>query len=139
MDLDIICAFIKKNGKDLGEIVESNAKKGEKQSLTVILDSLINIREHDMQDMGERGIHHDDFPDKEIGIDGYSITDMIHYVEDLINQQKNGGGKRNTRKATKRPRKSHTSTKRHRKATKRSTKRPRKSRKPTKRRRVNHR
>jgi hypothetical protein len=104
MDLNVIFTFIRDNGQNLGEGVKNDAlNNNDRVALTAVLHALEQIREDDMQNMTERGIYHDDFPDEEIGIEGYSITDMINHVEELISMAPRAaeGGKRKSKRQRK--------------------------------------
>ena len=53
--------------------------------------------------MSERGVNPSDYPDEQIGVDGYSIDDLIEHVEELIAAAPMAaeGGKRKSRKSRK--------------------------------------
>jgi lipopolysaccharide biosynthesis protein len=123
MNLNVIFTFIRNNGRDLGEEIENNAVNNhDRAALNNVLNTLKGIREQDIQNMTERGIHPSDFPDEQIGVDGYSIDELIDYVNELIESVPLAaqGGKRKSRKTRK----------------SRKYKRSRKSRKTTRRRRT---
>jgi hypothetical protein len=104
MDLNVIFTFIRDNGTALDEQIENDAfNNHDRTALANVLHALEDIKEQDMQDMTERGIYHDDFPDEQIGIDGYSIDDLIDYVNELIETSPMAaeGGKRKSRKSRK--------------------------------------
>ncbi len=107
MDLNMIFTFIRNNGQNLGEGVENNALNNrDRAALTTVLNALKQIREDDIQNMTERGIHHDDFPDEQIGVEGYSIDELIDYVEELVENavaapMSAEGGKRKSRRQRK--------------------------------------
>ena len=124
MDLNVIFTFIRNNGQNLGEGVENDAiNNRDRASLTTVLNALKQIREDDIQNMTERGIHHDDFPDEQIGVQGYSIDELIDQVEELIAMPPMSaeGGKRKSRrqrklkknKKSRKSRKSRKNKKRH--------------------------
>ena len=124
MDLNVIFTFIRNNGQNLGEGVENDAiNNRDRASLTTVLNALKQIREDDMQNMTERGIHHDDFLDEQIGVEGYSIDELIDHVEELIAMAPMSaeGGKRKSRrqrklkknKKSRKSRKSRKNKKRH--------------------------
>jgi ribosomal protein L12E/L44/L45/RPP1/RPP2 len=121
MDLNVIFTFIRNNGQNLGEGVENDAiNNRDRKALTKVLNALKQIREDDMQNMTERGIYHDDFPDEQIGVEGYSIDELIDHVEELIAMAPTTaeGGKRKSRrqrksKKNKKSRKSRKNKKRH--------------------------
>jgi hypothetical protein len=124
MDLNVIFTFIRNNGQNLGEGVENDAiNNRDRASLTTVLNALKQIREDDIQNMTERGIHHDDFPDEQIGVQGYSIDELIDHVEELIAMAPMSaeGGKRKSRrqrklkknKKSRKSRKSRKNKKRH--------------------------
>lgn len=122
MDLNVIFRFIRDNGQNLGEGVENNALNNrDRAALTTILNALKQIRQDDIQNMTERGVDPDDFPDEQIGVQGYSIEELIDHVEELIEAPyvpptSSEGGKRKSRRH-KRSRKSRKQkkTRKHRK------------------------
>ena len=123
MNLNVIFTFIRNNGRDLGEEIENNAVNNhDRAALNSVLNTLKIIREQDIQNMTERGIDPRDFPDEQIGVEGYSIDELIDYVNELIESVPLAaqGGKRKSRKTRK----------------SRKYKRSRKSRKTTRRRRT---
>jgi ribosomal protein L12E/L44/L45/RPP1/RPP2 len=73
--------------------------------------------------MTERGVEPDDFPDEQIGVQGYSIDELIDHVEELIAAAPTSaeGGKRKSRrqrklkknKKSRKSRKSRKNKKRH--------------------------
>lgn len=104
MDLNVIFTFIRDNGTALDEQIENDALNNHNRSaLTNVLHALEEIQEQDMQSMTERGVHPDDFPDEQIGVDGYSIDDLIDYVNELIESSPIAaeGGKRKSKKSRK--------------------------------------
>lgn len=121
MDIDDILTFIRDNGENLEVEIENSARNNNRAALTRVLNALKKIRDDDMQNMTERGIHHDDFPDEQIGIEGYSIEELIDHIEELIEGANEApisaeGGKRKSRRQ-KRSRKSRRQrkTRKHRK------------------------
>jgi len=123
MDLNVIFTFIRDNGTALSEQIENDALNNrDRGALNSVLRALEEIKEHDIQNMSERGVNPSDYPDEQIGVDGYSIEDLIDYVNELIESAPMAaeGGKRKSRKSRK--------TRTH--------KRNRKSRKTTRRRRT---
>jgi hypothetical protein len=123
MDLNVIFTFIRDNGTALSEQIENDALNNrDRGALNSVLRALEEIKEHDIQNMSERGVNPSDYPDEQIGVDGYSIEDLIDYVNELIESAPMAaeGGKRKSRKSRK--------TRKH--------KRNRKSRKTTRRRRT---
>ena len=123
MDLNVIFTFIRNNGTALGDEIENNALNNhDRTALNNVLHALEEIRQQDIQNMSERGVNSSDYPDEQIGVDGYSIDDLIDYVNELIETApiRAEGGKRKSRKNRK--------TRKH--------KRSRKSRKTTRRRRT---
>ena len=121
MDLNVIFTFIRDNGTALSEQIENDALNNrDRGALNSVLRALEEIKEHDIQNMSERGVNPSDYPDEQIGVDGYSIEDLIDYVNELIESAPMAaeGGKRKSRKSRK--------TRKH--------KRNRKSRKTTRRR-----
>jgi hypothetical protein len=123
MDLNVIFTFIRDNGTALDEQIENDALNNhDRAALANVLHALEEIKEQDMQDMTERGIHHDDFPDEQIGVDGYSIEDLIDYVNELIESSPMAaeGGKRKSRKSRKsRKTRKHKRTRKSRKTKRR--------------------
>jgi hypothetical protein len=118
MNLDVIFTFIRNNGRGLEEQIETDARMNNKDALTSVMNALKEIRKQDIQNMTERGVHSDDFPDEQIGVEGYSIDDLIDYVDELVKRPvlTSEGGKRKTRKShklrkNKRSRKSRKMTK----------------------------
>jgi len=123
MDLNVIFTFIRDNGTALNEQIENDALNNrDRGALNSVLRALEEIKEHDIQNMSERGVNPSDYPDEQIGVDGYSIEDLIDYVNELIESAPMAaeGGRRKSRKSRK--------TRKH--------KRNRKSRKTTRRRRT---
>ena len=123
MDLNVIFTFIRDNGTALSEQIENDALNNrDRGALNNVLRALEEIRQQDIQNMSERGVNPSDYPDEQIGVDGYSIDDLIEHVEELIAAAPMAaeGGKRKSRKSRK--------TRKH--------KRNRKSRKTTRRRRT---
>lgn len=121
MDIDVILTFIRDNGGNLEVEIENSARNNDRAALTRVLNALKQIQDDDMRNMTERGIHHDDFPDEQIGIEGYSIEDLINHIEELIEGANEApisaeGGKRKSRRQRK-SRKSRKSrkTRKHRK------------------------
>jgi hypothetical protein len=126
MDLNVIFTFIRDNGTALNEQIENDALNNhDRAALNNVLHALEEIKEHDIQNMSERGVNPSDYPDEQIGVDGYSIEDLIDYVNELIESAPMAaeGGKRKSRKSRK-----SRKTRKH--------KRNRKSRKTTRRRRT---
>ena len=111
MDLNVIFTFIRDNGQNLGEEVENNALNNrDRAALTTVLNALKQIRQDDIQNMTERGVDPDDFPDEQIGVQGYSIEELIDHVEELIENavaapRAAEGGKRKSRRHRKTSRK----------------------------------
>ena len=103
MDLDTIFTFIRNNGTGLEAQIETNARMNNREALTSVMNALKEIRNQDIQNMTERGIHSDDFPDEQIGIEGYSIEDLIDYVDELLQRPviSHEGGKRKSRRTRK--------------------------------------
>jgi hypothetical protein len=104
MDLNVIFTFIRDNGTALDEQIENDALNNhDRAALTNVLHALEEIKEQDMQSMTERGVDPSDFPDEQIGVDGYSIEDLIDYVNELIESSPMAeqGGKRKSRKSRK--------------------------------------
>ena len=103
MNIETILTFIRNNRRGLGESIENEARMNNRQALNSVMKALEEIRREDIQNMTERGVHSDDFPDEEIGIEGYSITDLIDYVDELLNRPvlSAQGGKRKSRKTRK--------------------------------------
>ena len=103
MNIEVILSFIRNNRRGLGESIENEARMNNREALNNVMKALEEIRREDIQNMTERGVHSDDFPDEEIGIEGYSITDLIDYVDELINRPvlTSEGGKRKSRKTRK--------------------------------------
>lgn len=118
MDLNVIFTFIRDNGHGLGEAVENDALNNrDREALISVRTALEQIREDDIQNMTERGVDRHDFPDEQIGVEGYSIDELIDHVNEMIENaaaQPIGatsaeGGKRKSRRQRKsrKSRKSH--------------------------------
>jgi hypothetical protein len=104
MDLNIIFTFIRDNGQNLEEGIENNALNNrDRAALTRVLNALKQIRQDDIQNMTERGVDPSDFPDEQIGVEGYSIDELIEHVEELIAAAPMAaeGGKRKSRRQRK--------------------------------------
>jgi ribosomal protein L12E/L44/L45/RPP1/RPP2 len=104
MDLNVIFTFIRDNGTALNEQIENDALNNhDRASLNNVLHALEEIREQDIQNMSERGVNPSDYPDEQIGVDGYSIDELIEHVEELIAAAPMAaeGGKRKSRKSKK--------------------------------------
>ena len=111
----MIFTFIRNNGQNLGEVVENDALNNrDRTALTRVLNALKQIRQDDIQNMTERGVDRHDFPDEQIGVEGYSIDDLIDHVNEMIENTPAApvsveGGKRKSRRQRKsrKSRKSH--------------------------------
>jgi len=120
MDLNVIFTFIRNNGQNLGEEIENDALNNRNRAaLTRVLNALKQIRQDDIQNMTERGVDPHDFPDEQIGVQGYSIEELIDHVEELIAMAPTAaeGGKR--KRKSRRQRRSRKSRKHKKRRTRR--------------------